>query len=408
MSAVLIATIGTSFAATANSGPYIGAEGGANFLTDQNIDRNDQNLFEYEFETGYIGGMVFGYSFAGGLRPELELDYRRNRIEAFRSPQLNTDDVDGSETAYSVMTNLWFDIKRPTGLFSVMHPYIGGGIGAARVEFQEPTVSGVQGRNGFDTRFAYQGGAGVGFDLSPKLTLSLDYRHLQTDEGTFASNIGPVDAHYRAHSAMLGMRYSFGRPAPVMVSEPVRAAPAPPPPAPPRDSDGDGVIDSMDKCANTPRGFKVDTTGCIIEQTVILRGINFMFNSDQLTAPAQDTLNEVGAALVGQPTLNIQIVGHTDSVGSSNYNENLSHKRSDSVRRYLVSRGVTAANLQARGAGESNPIASNDTEEGRAENRRVEFVVLNKPANVKVQAGDSTSQSKSAAEAGEPKHLQKK
>ena len=210
------------------------------------------------------------------------------------------------------------------------------------------------------------------------------------------------------------MRYSFAATAPTYVavsepvSEPVTEVMPPPAPPPPRDSDGDGVMDTMDRCPDTPRGFRVDTVGCIIEQTVTLRGINFMFNSNDLTAPAQETLDEVATALVSQPTLNIQIIGHTDSIGSASYNQRLSAQRTEVVRRYLISRGVAAGNLQTRGDGEANPIASNETEEGRAENRRVQFNVLNKPDNVKVQSAEPSSESKSAAGMGEPKAQKKK
>jgi OOP family OmpA-OmpF porin len=89
-------------------------------------------------------------------------------------------------------------------------------------------------------------------------------------------------------------------------------------------------------------------------------------------------------------------------VGSASYNLALSKKRAESVRKFLVSKGVNGSNLVAQGFGKTRPIASNDTEEGRAENRRVEFVVLNRPpADVKVISKDPTSQSKAAARGGE-------
>jgi outer membrane protein OmpA-like peptidoglycan-associated protein len=72
----------------------------------------------------------------------------------------------------------------------------------------------------------------------------------------------------------------------------------------------------------------------------------------------------------------VEVGGHTDSVGSEAYNQGLSERRADAVRDYLMSKGVKASRLTARGYGESRPVASNDTEEGRAENRRVELVVI--------------------------------
>lgn len=394
--------------AAANDGPYVGIEGGYNFERDQNLSGNGPST-KLQFKDGMVGGLVFGNSFAIGLRPELELDYRRNDLEQASSGGLTVTNVDGHEDLYSAMGNLWYDFKRPHGFFSVVHPYAGAGIGWGRLSLRNPSVNGVRGANSFDSTLAWQFGAGIGYDVTPVITISADYRHMRTrsQELTFG---GPVEGRYRADSAMLGMRFAFGEPKPrfVAMTEPVRTPPPSPPPAPDRcalDADGDGVSDCVDKCPNTPKGFKVDAMGCIVEQSVILRSVNFVFNKDQLTVPAQETLDEVAAALVGQPSLNVEIVGHTDSVGSAAFNRSLSERRASSVRRYLVGKGVREANLHASGAGESRPIASNDTEDGRAQNRRVEFVVLNKPANVSVKSAESTQRSKQAAEAGEPAHV---
>ena len=103
--------------------------------------------------------------------------------------------------------------------------------------------------------------------------------------------------------------------------------------------------------------------------------MDFEFNLSQLTVPAQQTLDEVASALLTQPELHVEIQGHTDSIGSVNYNLNLSQRRADAVMAYLISKGVSASNLTAKGYGKSKPIASNDTAEGRAQNRRVEFEV---------------------------------
>lgn len=144
------------------------------------------------------------------------------------------------------------------------------------------------------------------------------------------------------------------------------------------DSDGDGVPDSIDKCPGTLKGFKVDAVGCIVEQTVILRAVNFDFSSDKLTSEARGTLDQLAQSLATQPGLELQIAGHTDSLGPASYNLTLSQKRANAVRAYLIAHGVGAARLKSEGYGEFNPIASNETEEGRAQNRRVEFKVLDK------------------------------
>jgi outer membrane protein OmpA-like peptidoglycan-associated protein len=147
----------------------------------------------------------------------------------------------------------------------------------------------------------------------------------------------------------------------------------------PIDSDGDGVVDGIDQCPDTPAGASVDETGCPIEvfsgteRTLILEGVSFGLNSADLTAGARSELDRVADSLAGWPDLRVEIGGHTDSTGSDEYNERLSERRAESVRDYLVSRGVEADRLATRGYGESEPIADNGTSDGRAMNRRVEL-----------------------------------
>jgi OOP family OmpA-OmpF porin len=146
-------------------------------------------------------------------------------------------------------------------------------------------------------------------------------------------------------------------------------APAPPPPVPVvMDSDGDGVPDSRDKCPNTPRGVPVTSEGCWI---LAGRDLLFEFNSARI----RDTyvLDEAAKILLAEPGITGEIRGHTDSVGPEAYNMTLSQRRADAVLEYFVSKGVSPSRLRAVGYGETKPIASNDTDEGRALNRRVEL-----------------------------------
>lgn len=141
------------------------------------------------------------------------------------------------------------------------------------------------------------------------------------------------------------------------------------------DSDGDGVVDSRDKCPGTPRGAKVDGDGCVLAQTLTLRDVTFDFNSSRLTLNGQRILDTVVAFLRADPKVNLTVGGHTDGKGSAAYNLKLSQARAESVRNYLVEKGISAARLDAKGYGMAHPVASNDTEEGREANRRVELVI---------------------------------
>lgn len=107
---------------------------------------------------------------------------------------------------------------------------------------------------------------------------------------------------------------------------------------------------------------------------VTVYGINFDFNSHTLRAESETVLRQIADLLRGQPDLGITIEGHTDDVGGAGYNQALSEKRADAVRDWLVRAGIEAARLQAEGKGAGSPIASNATDIGRAQNRRVELV----------------------------------
>lgn len=139
------------------------------------------------------------------------------------------------------------------------------------------------------------------------------------------------------------------------------------------DDDGDGVENDDDKCPGTQKGLRVNDEGCVVAQKTSLAGVTFQPNSDKLTTEGRGTLDGVAATLKGQEDLKVEIAGHTDSVGSDAYNALLSQRRADSVRTYLTGKGIDKARMTAVGYGEAEPVAPNDSEDGRRTNRRVEF-----------------------------------
>ncbi|MBL1321665.1 MAG: OmpA family protein [Methylophaga sp.] len=146
----------------------------------------------------------------------------------------------------------------------------------------------------------------------------------------------------------------------------------------PLDTDRDGVADYQDLCPKTPLGTIVDTDGCPLEgqKLLSLTGVNFATNSAVLTTSAESILEQAVELLKAtHDIIEVRVEGHTDSRGAETYNQALSQRRAESVVAYLVSRGVNGSSLVPVGMGESTPVASNDTEEGRAANRRVDFYV---------------------------------
>lgn len=190
------------------------------------------------------------------------------------------------------------------------------------------------------------------------------------------------------YSAGIGFQFAWGAGRAPEAAAPAAEPPpppTPPPPPPPADSDGDGVLDNADQCPGTPRGVAVDAVGCPRKGSVTLKDVNFEFNSAKLTGDSHAVLDGVAADLKKHPRLKVEMEGHTDSVGNDAYNLKLSQKRAESVREYLVSQGLPASQLTAKGFGETKPIASNKTKEGRAENRRVAMSVADNPGDVEVK-----------------------
>lgn len=138
------------------------------------------------------------------------------------------------------------------------------------------------------------------------------------------------------------------------------------------DDDNDGVVNRLDKCPNTSPGVKVNAEGCV--NTVNLR-INFDYNSANVKNEYNADLEAFANMLKANPKLTAVIEAHTDSKGSDAYNQKLSEKRATSAVNALRELNVNGSRLTAVGYGESQPIASNDTEEGRAANRRVTALI---------------------------------
>ncbi|WP_028576151.1 OmpA family protein [Desulfomicrobium escambiense] len=139
------------------------------------------------------------------------------------------------------------------------------------------------------------------------------------------------------------------------------------------DDDGDGVGNCVDKCPDTIKGLAVDSNGCPIPDVVRLM-VNFDFDKYNVKPEYHQALADFAAYMKKQQSFTVvEIAGHTDSVGSDAYNLKLSDRRAKSVRDYLVKNfGLDEKLFSSKGYGESKPIATNDTEAGRAQNRRIE------------------------------------
>jgi|Deesub1362A_J573_1020465.scaffolds.fasta_scaffold00178_12 OOP family OmpA-OmpF porin len=136
----------------------------------------------------------------------------------------------------------------------------------------------------------------------------------------------------------------------------------------PLDRDGDGVYDYLDECPNTPKGAQVNAKGCWV-----LRNVEFDTDKWEIKPVYYPILNRVVEILKANPTLRVEIQGHTDNRGTRAYNLKLSENRAKAVKDYLVKKGIHPSRLFVKGYGFSQPVASNATAEGRAVNRRVQI-----------------------------------
>jgi OOP family OmpA-OmpF porin len=343
------AAAAASWAEGLSDGAYTSVSAGSNFARDQSFA---------EFDDGPVMGWSAGYVFAPGFRPEVELTTRQNETETPGVTEISDD-------ASSVMVNHWIDLPGP--FFAPrLRPYFGVGGGRASLERVETAGTSEE----LATVWAYQAGAGVGYDFNQRLALSLGWRYFATETPEFSSGTAP---RYRSDAVLATLRFAFGRTPMRAEAEPVSQPPA---------------------AAALPPEPQAEIAAF---ETVVLRAVNFKFDRSELTEPARMTLDELAARLVKHPEVRVTVEGHTDSIGTEEYNMGLGQRRAQTVADYLANAGVQGPNITLQSYGESQPVASNKTAEGRATNRRAQFSVPDEPANVRIVIEPPTEESVDAA-----------
>ena len=271
-----------------------------------------------------------------GLRVALPLA-KRLAVEAEASWIPTEDDVLGDEaTVWGLGAHARFDL-----LTGRVKPFVVAGIGAHILRSSSPQMDN-------DADKALHWGAGVRYALKDTLDLRLDSRHLLVPGRT--TNGATSDFEVSA-----GVSYRFGgkakRPLPAPRPLPVVEEVVPEPPPPP-------VIEA-------PKP--------VIEE---LAGIGFTRDSAVIDVDSAPLLEKAYALLANNPTLSVEIAGHTSSEGNADRNLELSLERAEAVKAYLVKRGIAADRILTVGHGAEQPLADNRTDEGRRQNRRIEFRVL--------------------------------
>ncbi|HTS91009.1 MAG TPA: OmpA family protein [Stellaceae bacterium] len=303
-------------------------------------------------DTGFGGGGVGGYNF-GRVRFEGELVFRRQGV---KSLNVNAGSVsfpglsggvspEGNITSLAIMANTIVDIL-PNHNWT---PYVGAGVGGARIALDDLQVSHTNFVNKSDKEFAYQGIVGVRYQVAERLSLDLDYRYFATSDPSFKDLGGfRFKTTYATHNAMLGLTYHFPsrRPSPVVpaVAPPPTPAAAAPPQAPP-------------------------------PPEVRMYLVFFDFDRSALTPAGQRVVEEAATTFKQASAVRIAVTGYTDLAGSAQYNLGLSKRRADTVHLALVKLGVPNAAIVEAWHGKENPRVPTPDGVREAQNRRVEIVI---------------------------------
>jgi len=148
----------------------------------------------------------------------------------------------------------------------------------------------------------------------------------------------------------------------------------------PLDSDGDGVPDYLDQCPGTPKGEKVDEVGCWVCKDISRFDfdslVNFDFDKSNIKPKYDSILDKVADCLKKQTSIKVQIIGHTDNIGTMAYNQTLSEKRASAVLNYFLKKGIAKERFSTMGYSYTKPITSDKTREGRARNRRIQLKLI--------------------------------
>lgn len=344
LAALLAPALAIGSAYAAEPGFYLGASGGQTFIDDE---ADDLDVKYDDDETGWKA--YIGYQFLPWLGVEAGyVDFGEFTGEGF---EVRGNNNVGGRFDADLELSAWEGFL--VGTLPIGPVDLFAKVGAADITAELDTQNfGTDSEN--DTQLAYGVGGAYNFGKG-HWGLRVEAEGYDDDE---------VDNFYFVSA---GITYRFFTDAPA----PVAAEPTPVAPAKCADGDGDGVCDTDDKCPNTAPGKRVGPAGCDCDFTLQLQ---FAFDSAKLTAGDMAQLDELVPVLSNAKTgfMGGVIEGHTDSVGSEAYNMGLSKRRAESVASYLASQGVNLGSRFATEAfGEGKPIASNDTEAGRAENRRV-------------------------------------
>ncbi|MCL2474146.1 MAG: OmpA family protein [Alphaproteobacteria bacterium] len=350
------------------SGWYLAAGAGAGISPDMPVFDKDNlgttwNNYRVSFRDPAYG--IFGaggYAFDNGLRAEVEYLYQTKRFGPFGKYCCDPVPAKGRLNAHTLFLNAFYDMDLVASPWFV--PYIGAGIGpsfgySGHMDFT-PVSTTYRWKPGNDVVAAYQAIFGTSFILDRNWALTADYRYLGVIghvtgklEGVKAGRINPS-----SHNVFVGVRYTFGP-----ESAPAECPPAPPPPEPIRPV-----------AMQVPVVREVAPMRPAVPATQSFM-VFFDFDKDLLTPEAREIIRTAVRKFKEDGYAKIAVTGHTDTMGSAEYNMDLSIRRAEAVRKELEMLGVSSAHIRTTGEGKHNLLVPTTQGVREAQNRRAEIIL---------------------------------
>jgi outer membrane protein OmpA-like peptidoglycan-associated protein len=327
-------------------GPYVGIAGGGSFLNDISPNGGGADV-KSQYQNGYVGLGTIGWNFGDGLRAEIEGGYRRSDVNGVRNA--GPGERTGALGITTVMVNGLYDFD--LGQYGIptegLVPHLGIGVGWADPRFDHAGPYNGNLLSGHQDLLAYQGIAGFDYRVAPQIKLSVDYHYLGTTNGSFHLSPGVLGSSastsIQDQAVLLGVRYELGSPPPppqpaAPPPAPVRAPP-PPPPAP---------------APEAQRAFQVF----------------FDFNKSDITGAARQVIKAAATTAQSGHFVHLVVTGHTDTVGSAQYNQGLSERRAEAVKAELEADGLPGSEITTLGVGKTGLLVPTADGVREAQNRR--------------------------------------
>jgi OmpA-OmpF porin, OOP family len=362
--AVVLALASTALATPAlarDKSWYVGVEGGAMIVEDINYDIGaSRNAATVDHNYGYDVDGVIGYDF-GGFRVETEVGYRSATVDGYTStlttpaytstgalvnaPAGSYSYAGGRTSALSFMLNGLLDFGDDDGI----QGFVGGGVGVARVKANYQLNTRGNFVDDSDTVFAWQGLAGVRAPLTDHIDATLKYRFFNADNVKLVDVTNRTfDGRFRSHSILGGITYNFGSPTP---------PPPPPPPPAPEPAPAPAPTPAPEPVVCSPGPFIVF----------------FEWNKSDITPEAASILDNAVSQYQSCNNAQVMVAGYTDTSGTPKYNLGLSQRRADSVKAYMTSHAVPAAQISTEAFGETRLRVQTADGVREVQNRRVEI-----------------------------------